>query len=45
MNLLDTSVVIEIIETDDASGVISQITLFEILRGVDDEKRLLVNGC
>ena len=42
MNLLDTSVVIEIIEKDNASGVISQITLFEILRGVDDEKRLLV---
>jgi hypothetical protein len=31
-NLLDNSVVLEIIEKDDASGIIYQITLFEILK-------------
>ncbi|XHH08288.1 MAG: type II toxin-antitoxin system VapC family toxin [Candidatus Bathyarchaeia archaeon] len=39
MNLLDTSVVIEIIAGIDTSGIISQVTLFEILRGIDDKKR------
>ena len=39
MNLLDTGVIIDIIEKNDASGIISQFTLFEILRGIDDTKR------
>jgi tRNA(fMet)-specific endonuclease VapC len=40
MNLLDTGIVFDIIEKNDASGFISQITLLEVLRGVDDKKRL-----
>lgn len=42
MNLLDTGTVIEIIEKNDTSGIISQFTLFEVLRGVDDKKRSAV---
>jgi predicted nucleic acid-binding protein len=42
MNLLDTGIVIEIIEKADASGIISQFTLFEFLRGIDDGKRPIV---
>jgi predicted nucleic acid-binding protein len=42
MNLLDTGVVIEIIENADLSGAISQFTLFEFLRGIDDKKRPIV---
>lgn len=42
MNLLDTGIVIEIIEKNDTSGIISQFTLFEVLRGVDDKKRSTV---
>jgi predicted nucleic acid-binding protein len=42
MNLLDTGIVIDIIEKTDSSGIISQITLFEVLRGIDNEKRLAV---
>lgn len=42
MNLLDTGIVIEIIEKNDTSGIISQFTLFEVLRGVDDKKRSAV---
>jgi tRNA(fMet)-specific endonuclease VapC len=42
MNLLDTGVVIDIIEKNGASGIISQITLFEVLRGIADGKRFAV---
>lgn len=41
MNLLDTGIVIDNMEKDIyAPAVISTITLLEILRGMDDKKRL-----
>ena len=41
MNLLDTGVVIDIMETNNyLSAIISPITLLEILRGIEDKKRL-----
>ena len=40
MNLLDTGIVFDIIEKNDFSGFISPITLLEILRGIEDKKRL-----
>ena len=42
MNLLDTSIVFDIIEKTDATGIISPITLLEVLRGIEDSKRLQV---
>jgi predicted nucleic acid-binding protein len=40
MNLLDTDVVIEIMERNDyRQAFISPITLLEILRGIEDKKR------
>jgi len=40
MNLLDTSVVIDAMESNKyAPAIISPITLLEILRGIDDKKR------
>jgi tRNA(fMet)-specific endonuclease VapC len=42
MNLLDTGIVFDIIEKNDASGIISPITLLEVLRGIEDKKRLAV---
>ena len=40
MSLIDTGVVIEIIKTKKyASGLISPVTLIEVLRGLEDKKR------
>jgi Predicted nucleic acid-binding protein, contains PIN domain len=40
MNLLDTGIIIDIIENNNYSpAIISQITLLEVLRGIDDKKR------
>ena len=41
MNLLDTGIVVDMIESNNyAPASISPITLIEVLRGIDDEKRL-----
>src|SRR5208283_5340773 len=43
MNLLDTGVVIDIMETNNYfPAIISPITLLEVLRGVEDKKRLQI---
>ena len=42
MNLFDTSIVFDIIKKTDATGIISPITLLEVLRGIEDSKRLQV---
>jgi tRNA(fMet)-specific endonuclease VapC len=43
MNLLDTGVVIDIMENNNyAPALISPITLLEILRGIEDKKRPIV---
>jgi tRNA(fMet)-specific endonuclease VapC len=40
MNLLDTGIVIDIMENNNyAPAIISPITLLEVLRGVEDKKR------
>ena len=40
MNLLYTGIIIDIIENNNYSpAIISQITLLEVLRGIDDKKR------
>lgn len=41
MNLLDTGIIIDIMENNNYSpaAIISPITLLEILRGIDDKKR------
>jgi tRNA(fMet)-specific endonuclease VapC len=40
MNLLDTGIVIDILENNNYSpAIISPITLLEVLRGIDDKKR------
>ena len=40
MNILDTGIVIDIMENNNYSlGIISPITLLEVLRGIDDKKR------
>lgn len=41
MNLLDTAMVIDIMENNNYTpAIISPITLLEVLRGIDDKKRL-----
>ena len=41
MNLLDTGIVIDIMESNNyIPAIISPITLLEILRGIEDKKRL-----
>ena len=41
MNLLDTGIVIDIMETNNyVQAIISSITLLEVLRGIEDKKRL-----
>ena len=43
MNLLDTDSVIDIMEKNDyVPAIISSITLIEVLRGIEDKKRLRV---
>ncbi len=43
MNLLDTGIVIDNMETNNyAPAVISSITVIEILRGIEDKKRLQI---
>jgi predicted nucleic acid-binding protein len=45
MNLLDTDAVIELLrERRYEAGVISVVTLIEILRGIEDEKRTEIKG-
>jgi tRNA(fMet)-specific endonuclease VapC len=40
MNLLDTGIIIDIMEKNNyAPAIISPITLLEVLRGIDDKKR------
>jgi len=40
MNLLDTGIVIDIMESNNyAPAIISPITLIEVLRGIEDKKR------
>ena len=40
MNLLDTGIIIDIMENNNyAPAIISPITLLEVLRGIDDKKR------
>jgi|MudIll2142460700_1097286.scaffolds.fasta_scaffold261832_2 predicted nucleic acid-binding protein len=40
MNLLDTSAVVEMVRQKTfRPGIISSVTLFEVLRGIEDEKR------
>ena len=42
MNLLDTGIVIDIMENNNyAPAIISPITLLEVLRGIDDKRRLI----
>jgi tRNA(fMet)-specific endonuclease VapC len=42
MNLLDTGIVIDIMENNNyAPAIISPITLLEVLRGIEDKKRLI----
>ena len=42
MNLLDTGIVIDIMETNNYfPAIISPITLLEVLRGIEDKKRVL----
>jgi len=41
MNLLDTGIVIDFMETNNyVAGIISSITVIEVLRGIEDKKRL-----
>ena len=43
MNLLDTGIIIDNMETDNyGPAIISSITLLEVLRGIEDKKRLQI---